>query len=89
MLFSEFERYGYELGLYVSRDIGNLHARVHMETHRTKGRHMRGVDNLRGATAGNAYHIANHDHNALNHEVLIMGTELLFEDVGIHSGGAQ
>ncbi|WP_214286705.1 contractile injection system protein, VgrG/Pvc8 family, partial [Acinetobacter pittii] len=29
-LFSEFERYEYEPGLYASRDIGSLHARIHM-----------------------------------------------------------
>ncbi|MEE2977069.1 MAG: type VI secretion system tip protein TssI/VgrG [Pseudomonadota bacterium] len=88
-LFSEFERYEYEPGLYASRDIGSLHACIHMETHRAKGRRMRGVGNLRGVTAGNTYHIANHDHDALNREVLIVSTELLLEDVGIHSGGTQ
>ncbi|EFP65119.1 Uncharacterized protein conserved in bacteria [Ralstonia pickettii] len=88
-LFSEFERYEYEPGLYDSRDVGNLHARIHTEERRAKGRRMRGVGNLRGVAAGNTYHITNHDHDALNREVLIVSTDLMLEDVGIHSGGTQ
>ncbi|MDP1057328.1 hypothetical protein Q6324_27620, partial [Klebsiella pneumoniae] len=44
---------------------------------------------LRGVAAGNTYHITNHDHDALNREVLIVSTDLMLEDVGIHSGGTQ
>lgn len=36
-LFSEFERYEYEPGLYDSRDVGNLHARIHTEERRARG----------------------------------------------------
>jgi len=87
--FSEFERYEYEPGVYDSREVGNFRVRIRAEERRAKGRRMYGAGNLRGIAAGCTYQISNHDHDALNREVLIVSTELTLEDVGIHSGSTQ
>jgi type VI secretion system secreted protein VgrG len=87
--FSEFERYEYEPGIYDSREVGNFRVRIRAEERRAKGRRMYGAGNLRGIAAGCTYQISNHDHDALNREVLIVSTELTLEDVGIHSGSTQ
>jgi type VI secretion system secreted protein VgrG len=87
--FSEFERYEYEPGIYDSREVGNFRVRIRAEERRAKGRRMYGAGNLRGIAAGCTYQITNHDHDALNREVLIVSTELTLEDVGIHSGSTQ
>ena len=87
--FSEFERYEYEPGIYDSREVVNFRVRIRAEERRAKGRRMYGAGNLRGIAAGCTYQISNHDHDALNREVLIVSTELTLEDVGIHSGSTQ
>jgi len=88
-LFSEFERYEYEPAVYNSREAGNFRARIRMEERRAKGRRTRGTGALRGVAAGHTYQIANHDHDALNREWLIIGTEFMLEDVGLKGGSTQ
>lgn len=87
--YSEYERYEYDPGTYVDRQEGDLRARIRMEERRAKGRRLRGVGALRGIAAGCTYQIANHDTTALNREVLVISTEIQFEDVGVQSGSVQ
>lgn len=87
--YADFERFEYQPGEYVTREVGNFRARIRMEERRAKGRRARGVGALRGVATGNTYRIANHDNPALNREFLVVSASLDLEEVGGASGSGQ
>jgi type VI secretion system secreted protein VgrG len=87
--YAEFDRFEYNPGTYVSREVGNQRARIRMEAWRAKGCRVRGAGALRGIAAGSTYQIVNHDNDALNREFLVVSTELQLEDVGVQAGSTQ
>ncbi|MFK0380197.1 type VI secretion system Vgr family protein [Pandoraea sp. NPDC090278] len=87
--FSDLDRFEYQPGEYVTREVGEFRARIRMEERRAEGCRVRGVGALRGVAAGNTYQIANHDNPAMNREFLVVSANLDLEDVGGEAGSAQ
>lgn len=68
---------------------GDRIARMRMEAMRQHGTRASGRGNVRAMVAGCTFTLANFVQAAANREYIILGTELLIEDVPEASGGAQ